>query len=226
MALDDDRQRHNHDNDQFDFPVQPHDPLGYHHFAQMAIADPQHTHHLWLVDSGATNHYIAVKELLINYQDINAIPILTGRGYIYARGIGNLTMQLSIGPVTIQKVMSVPDLAGYASLLSVPQLANNECKIIFEADVCQIHREGYTLAIASFNGKAYYLDLATSTHTVMVTINSSIQPIGDRYQLSNYSWLTLDLPPPAKHHQLGSIQQSDTPSNLDNLAILHGSVDC
>ena len=206
-------------NDQFDFPVQPHHAPDYDHFAQMAIANehrPSNTH-LWLVDSGATNHYTAFRDLLLDYQELDPIPILTGRGYIYARGIGNITIHLSIGPVTIQNVMWVPDLAGQASLLSVPQLAHNGCKIVFENDLCQIHRNGYTLATASFNGKAYYLDLVFDMQTAMITIVSTVHPIGDHhYKLSNYSWLNTDLPPPTKRHQ------PTTPL----VAMLHGSTDC
>lgn len=152
----------------YGYPVQQHDPPDFDHFVQMAIVDHDVAHpiltnsahtHLWLVDSGATNHYTAVRNLLHNFQPIPPVPILTRRGHIFAKRVGHITIQLPIGLVTVRNVMWILDLTGHASLLSVPQLAHNGCKITFEADVCQIYKGGYLLASADFNGKAYYLDV-------------------------------------------------------------------
>ena len=179
----------------FGYPVQPHSVPDFDHFAQMAVSDDPVSStntHLWLVDSGATNHYTALCSLLQDFSAIKPIPVLTGRGYIFARGVGNINIRLAIGLVTVKNVMWIPELAGHASLLSVPQLAHSGSKITFEADLCQIYKNDYLLATASFNGKAYYLDVevfSSGTHHALVTIHSSLQPIGNDYKLSGYNWL-------------------------------------
>ena len=192
--------------DDYGYPVQPHDPPDFDYFAQMAIMDhddsTQVPTHLWLVDSGATNHYTAVHNLLHDFKPIPLVPILTGCGHIYAKGVGHITIHLPIGFVTVRNVMWIPDLTGHASLLSVPQLAHNGCKVTFEADLCQIYKGTYLLATADFNGKAYYLDIEIQhpfSQLAMLTIDSSLNPIGQRYQLSGYDWFTPATTPAPLH---------------------------
>ena len=227
--------------DDYGYPVQPHDPPDFDHFAQMAIVDhgathpmptnpittdPTHTH-LWLVDSGATNHYTAVRTLLHDFQPMPPVPILTGRGHIFAKGVGHITIRLPIGLVTVRNVMWIPDLTGHASLLSVPQLAHNGCKITFEADVCQIYKGGYLLASADFNGKAYYLDVQVQhpfPHHIMLTINSSVSPVGYRYKLSGYDWFP-NLGHATINHTNIPIAKRQRLVGHSELAMLHGTSD-
>ena len=119
--------------------------------------------------------------------------------------------------------MWIPDLTGHASLLSVPQLAHNGCKIIFEAAVCQIYKGGYLLASADFNGKAYYLNVQVQHpfHHVMLTINSSVTPVGHRYKLSGYDWFT----PPNLDHTNNLPIAKGLRLLGQELAMLHGTSD-
>lgn len=94
------------------------------------------------MDSGPTNDYTTLCELLQDSSPIKLIPILPGHGYIYARGVGPINMHVIIVHVTVKKVRWIPELAGHASLLSVPQLDHNGCRITFEADICQICKNG------------------------------------------------------------------------------------
>ena len=230
----------------YGYPVQQHDPPDFDHFAQMAIVDHDAAHpiptnsaptHLWLVDSGATNHYTAVRSLLHDFQPMPPVPILTGRGHIFAKGVGHITIRLPIGLVTVRNVMWIPDLTGHASLLSVPQLAHNGCKITFEADVCQIYKGGYLLASADFNGKAYYLDVQVQhpfPHHVMLTINSSVSPVGHRYKLSGYDWfmppIQINYPPNLHHANINRtnglpVVKRQRLIGHPELAMLHGTSD-
>ena len=225
--------------EEYGYPVQPHNTTDFDHFAQMAIMDQDYpstaSTHLWLVDSGATNHYTAIRSLLQEFRSIPPVPILTGRGHIYAKGVGHITIHLPIGFVTVRNVMWIPDLTGHASLLSVPQLAHNGCKITFEADLCQIYKGGYLLATADFYGKAYYLDVEIqqpfSQHAIL-TIDSSVNPIGQRYKLSRYNWFTANHSTTrfatnlvtANHTQVAKRLRLD-PQLFPGVAMLHGTSD-
>ena len=59
--------------------------------------------------------------------------------------------------------MWVPDLKGFASLLSVPQLAEKGFTITFDKETCEILRHGQLIAKGTKTNKAYYLEIHDST---------------------------------------------------------------
>ena len=79
----------------YGFPIEPSHPPDFDQFCHMASNDPATTTPLptgahigdWLIDSGATNHYISRFQLLHNFRPLQDIPILTEKGYIFARGV-------------------------------------------------------------------------------------------------------------------------------------------
>ena len=217
-----DRPYNDRDRSQFDYPVAPHAPPDFDHFAQMAILEEndsswESTHktaknelleafsrmsppltaaakHSWLVDSGATNHYTARRDLLESFNTLpEPIPILTGPGYIYAYGIGNIRVRLSLGEVIIDNVLWLPRLAGHASLLSVPQLTRGNCKVVFEENTCDIFSNNQLIARASYRGRAYYLDEEElAPHTLFLTISTPDVQKETSYNLSAYTWIASD----------------------------------
>ena len=182
----------------YGFPIEPSHPPDFDQFCHMASNDPTTTTPLptgahigdWLIDSGATNHYTSRFQLLHNFRPLQDIPILTGKGYIFARGIGDISIHLSVGAATVRNVLWVPELAGVASLLSVPQLTRAGCTVIFKDHICQIFMHSTLLANASFRGKAYYLDVVPS-HTLlplaMITVDAPVTSSHPR--LSQYPWV-------------------------------------
>lgn len=56
----------------------------------------------WLIDSGASNHFTANRNILQNFQFIPPERIRTGNGAIIAYGIGDVTIDLPYGRTTIQ----------------------------------------------------------------------------------------------------------------------------
>lgn len=92
----DDNSRLAHHNSASNFPVATQLPPNYDQFCHMAFRDDQPCTRTypagdWLIDSSATNHYTSRYELLQNFRPLKDIPILTGKGYIFARGIVILT---------------------------------------------------------------------------------------------------------------------------------------
>ena len=132
------------------------------------------TKHSWLVDSGATNHYTVRRDLLESYSTLpSPIPILTGRGYIYAYGIGNTRVRLFLLEVVIQNILWLPGLAGHASLLSILQLTREHCEVVFEENTYNIFNKERLVTRASYRGKAYYLDEEIdATYTLFPTIST------------------------------------------------------
>ena len=120
----------------------------------------------WLIDSGASNHYTSRLEDLIDFTPIKPIGIMTGKGYIAARGIGHVRVLLKAGLVLITHVMWVPELKGFANLLSVPQLTENGFKIAIERDVCEISYRLSVYATGHIDNRAFYLDVLSSTENL------------------------------------------------------------
>lgn len=173
------------------------------------LSPPIYPARTWLVDSGATNHYTAKKDILEVFTGLSPpIPILTGRGYTFAYGKGNARVQLPMGEAIIEGVMWVPDLVGHASLLSVPQLTRSGCRVVFEKDTCEIYNAENLIARAGYRGHAYCLDeQPCSTRSLMLTLASSIYPPGMQYNLTGYNWAT------------------DPDADTPNLNMLHGTCD-
>ena len=123
----------------------------------------------WLIDSGASKHYTANRDDLHNFTSIQPIWIMTGKGYIAARGIGHVYLKLTIGIVVVTHVLWVPQLHGLASLLSVPQLTENGFNVIFDRHSCSILYSGQVVATGSRQEKAYYLNVDLDSPTTSVT---------------------------------------------------------
>ena len=137
---------------------------------------------------------------------------MTGKGYIAAKGIRHVILHLAIGKVVITHVMWVPELKGFASLLSVPQLTENGFKVSFDNKSCEVSQDNKLFAIGSKINRAYYLDVhsnSTVHHVSEGTIPSDLPILGhhnmsiavdpDLYsgqrklQLTTYDWFNSEL---------------------------------
>ena len=129
----------------------------------------------WLIDSGASNHFTSARHLLSDYRDCREQKILTGNGYIVAKGIGNVTIHSSVGLRTIFDVLYVPDLAGKHNLLSIPQLVRKGCKITMtKNNGCTISSPDGSVVLlqGSFTGKGFVVDMSTCRTSSQVAMLS------------------------------------------------------
>jgi hypothetical protein len=94
---------------------------------------------VWVVDSGASAHFSAVREdfISLDLEDSGTVSGISVR--VRGRGTCRLTLIDNTGRkciVTLHKVLFVPDLAHksngqYCRLLSVPVATNRGCKFEF-----------------------------------------------------------------------------------------------
>ena len=125
----------------------------------------------WLIDSGASNHFTNKKHLLSDYRDCADERILTGNGFIIAKGIGNITIHSSLGLRTIYDVLYVPDLAGHNNLLSIPQIVRKGCKISMSSGGCKVFSddsESVLLLEGTFSGKGFLVDMSVCRTTTQI----------------------------------------------------------
>ena len=116
---------------------------------------------MWLIDSGASNHYTSLRHILSDFRPIPRIRIITGKGYVTAVGIGNVTLHTSVGLRTVFDVMWVPELTGPHHLLSIPQLISKRCDIRMSIGGASIYnKDGILLVEGVFTGKGFLIKMA------------------------------------------------------------------
>ena len=121
----------------------------------------------WLIDSGASNHYTSLRHILTDFHSIPDVQIMTGKGLIAAKGIGNITLHTSMGLRTVYDVMWVPELTGRHNLLSIPQLISKGCTIQMSSKGVRIvNHAGITLVTGSFTGKGFLVDMFACTSSM------------------------------------------------------------
>ena len=133
----------------------------------------------WLIDSGASNHYTASRHILANFPYTPDVPIMTGKGIIVAKGMGNVCLHPSVGIRTIYDVMWVPELTGYHNLLSIPQLISKHCSIKITIEGVTIHGpSGVLLMEGTFNGKNFLVNMASCDSTMrVVQLDERLTPV-------------------------------------------------
>ena len=70
---------------------------------------------MWLIDRGASNHYTSLRHILSDFKPIPRVKIITGKGYVTAVGIGNVTLHTSVGLGTVFDVVAVLAMASLIS---------------------------------------------------------------------------------------------------------------
>lgn len=158
----------------------------------------------WLIDSGASNHFTNKKHLLSDYRDCADEWILTGNGFIVAKGIGNITIHSSLGLRTIYDVLYVPDLAGHSNLLSIPQIVQKGCKINISKGGCKIFAddtESVLLLEGTFSGKGFLVDMSVCRAT------TQISPASNDHKMALLAGSSDTQPIKIWHMRLGHLNQ-------------------
>lgn len=113
-----------------------------------------------------------MRHLLSDYRDCADEKILTGNGYIVAKGIGNVTLHTSVGIRTIHDVFFVPALAGRHNLLSIPQIVRKGCTVTMSRPSgCKIFSNAVPpvlLLEGSFTGHGFLVDMITYRTTTQI----------------------------------------------------------
>ena len=133
----------------------------------------------WLIDSGASNHYTASRHILSDFRLTPDVPIMTGKGIIAAKGMGNVCLHTSVSVRKIYDVMWVPELTGSHNLLSIPQLIFKRCSIHMIIDGVTIHGPtGILLMEGTFSGKYFLVKMASYPSTMrVVQLDERLAPI-------------------------------------------------
>ena len=93
---------------------------------------------LWIIDSAASNHFIAQNSHLTDFTSILPVKIMTGNGIILGLGRGNVILKTSIGRYLLKDVIWAPELKGGCALLSVTQLMRQGKRVICEDQGCKV----------------------------------------------------------------------------------------
>ena len=103
----------------------------------------------WLLDSGASSHYIKDPTKFANYVWLDQpVKIHTGSGIVNGVARGDVILYLSIGKVTVRDVLLVPDLTVASDLLSIPTLVRAGFTVNFSTDTASILKNGKLWAVA------------------------------------------------------------------------------
>ena len=137
----------------------------------------------WLIDSGASNHYTAMRHILSEFHSTPDVTIQTGSGFVVGKGIGNVTIHSSVGVRKIHDVIWVPMLAGQSSLLSIPQLTRKGCMVTMmglNAAIYSDSSERILLLEGIFRGKGYFIKMGLCDQTMHLAklVSRRLSPVG------------------------------------------------
>jgi len=108
----------------------------------------------WLVDSGASSHYIKEISKFRAYKWLpKAVKINMGKGPIWGIARGEVDIGMVIGKVVIGNVPLVPDLDVESDLLFVTVLMQAGFGVNFERGLAEIHKDKQTWGVASPTSK-------------------------------------------------------------------------
>ena len=110
----------------------------------------------WIIDSGASRHLTANRNLLEEYISIQPTAITIGNGKeIKALGQGNITIPTSSGTILLAGVLHVPDIG--TNLISVASIVDQGFRVEFSKTCCTVRRGTTVQGIGKREGNIYYL---------------------------------------------------------------------
>jgi hypothetical protein len=116
----------------------------------------------WYLDSGCNQHMTPRKEWFNKFTPIEDKKVFLGNNeYIFAKGIGDITMEVKksdglYSSVVFTNVLWVPDLA--ISLLSVKKITSLGYKVIFFKNRCVVMRNGVVEACGNLYSDIYKIE--------------------------------------------------------------------
>lgn len=127
----------------------------------------------WVKDSGCSNHMAGNRKLFSSYQPCSGGNVTFGsklKGNIISRGM------ITHNSLTITNVEHVDNL-GF-NILSISQICDNKCKVIFSEDGSEIIKDGKVIAKGIRKSDLYIMKIS-SKHSnnvclATVSVNSTI----------------------------------------------------
>jgi len=110
----------------------------------------------WIIDSGASRHLTARRELLHDYISIVPTSITIGNGKdITAIGQGNISLHTATGTISLAAVLFVPDIG--SNLISVASIVDQGFQVEFTKTVCIVSQGTTARVIGKRQGNVYFL---------------------------------------------------------------------
>jgi len=126
------------------------------HLAFVGLANPDIGRKDWIIDSGASRHLTARRELLDDYISIRPTSITIGNGKeITAVGQGNLSLRTNTGIVSLLGVLNVPEIG--SNLLSVASIVDHGFTVEFTKECCVVSKHNTASVIGKRQGNIYLL---------------------------------------------------------------------
>jgi len=126
------------------------------HLAFMGYTKPEIGKADWIIDSGASRHLTARRELLEDYISIIPTSITIGNGNeINAIGQGNIRLQTPSGIISLSGVLYVPDIG--SNLISVASIVDQGFQVEFTSTGCSVSKRNTARVIGQREGNMYFV---------------------------------------------------------------------
>jgi len=126
------------------------------HLAFMGCTKPEMRKNNWIIDSGASRHLTAQRELLENYISIIPTLITIGNGKeINAIGQGKINIQTPCGISSLSGVLCVPDIS--CNLISVASIVDQGFQVEFSGRGCKVRKRNTERVIGQREGNLHFV---------------------------------------------------------------------
>lgn len=131
----------------------------------------------WFIDSGASSHMTANKDLIIDPVPVqNKSVVVANKSLIKVESCGDVRLQLNMngrpGKIRLKNVLYVPELC--TNLISVGQVIKNGNRVVFNKNKCVIYNaRNDIIATASLVDEMYKLDCASIPSVLLTATKSS-----------------------------------------------------
>ena len=127
------------------------------HLAFMGVSSRHSEISNWIIDSGASRHLTADRDLFQDYVNIIPTAITIGNGKeITAVGQGNITIPTTSGSILLAAVLHVPEIG--SNLISVASIVDQGFLVEFTTTDCFVSKGNILRGIGSRQGNIYYLE--------------------------------------------------------------------
>jgi len=142
----------------------------------------------WIVDSGASCHMTAQKELFQTYKPVCKKVYFGNNQTLDAIGIGNVDIKTKEGTqIMLSNVLHVPGL--HQNLLSVQAIAQQGHKITFVNQKCKIEQSGNVISLGNTVNNVYTIETALQAEVNNEKEEDIAKLWHQRFGHSNYKFL-------------------------------------
>ncbi|CAN1268353.1 Retrovirus-related Pol polyprotein from transposon TNT 1-94 [Linum perenne] len=133
-----------------------------------------HSNHIWVVDSGASDHVVCSVSLLFQYKSVSGLTVTLPNGS--STSVSHIGSARISSSLILHDVLVIPSFA--FNLLSISKLSSQlGCHAIFSSQACVIQdpTNSQTIGIAKLRGGLYLLEQHDKDgHTLMIGASSPV----------------------------------------------------